>query len=404
MAASRLTTIAALRHRNYRIFWIGVVVSVIGWQVQYLGVGWLVYRLTGSPLYLGLVGLFTAVPTIALTMFGGVLADRMNRLRLLKITQGAAGVSAFVLATLTATDTVQVWHVLLLAAVNGTVQAFDTPARQALLPHLVERADLMNAVALSSVAWQVSRVFGPAIAGLLIAAFGEAMCFYATAFGYAVMVAALGWIKVSAEVAPARQNVWRNMADGLGFVVRTPLFAVIIGLTFMDSIFGASYTTLMPVFARDILEAGAEGYGVLLTAAGVGAIVGTFGIATWGGRVARGRLLLFGPILFGSLLVAFAASRVFGVSMAIIGAMGLANSLYMVTAQTVLQAEVPDALRGRVMGIYGLTWSLTPLGGMVSGTLATVAGAPLAAGLGGLVVVCFAGYVAAAAPQIRRLA
>ena len=404
MAYSRFAAIAALRHRNFRLYWIGVVVSVIGWQLQFLGVGWLVYRITGSPLFLGLVGLFTAAPTIALTLVGGVIADRMNRLHLLKITQATSGVSSFILATLTATGTVQIWHVLLLAAVNGTVQAFDTPARQALLPDLVEKEDLLNAVALSSAAWQVARVVGPALAGALIAIFGEAICFYTTSIGYGVMLLMLTWIKISArKTMTERQNVWRNLVGGLVFVARTPLFAIIIGLTCTNSLFGMSYNTLMPAFARDILHAGARGYGLLMTAGGVGAIIGSFVLATWGARVRRSSLLMAGPILFGSLLVAFASSRNFNVSIAIIAAVGLANTMYMVTGQSILQAEVPNDLRGRVMGLYGLTWSLMPLGGMLGGTVATFAGEQITVGLSGLIVACFAIYIFVTFPQIRRL-
>jgi MFS family permease len=403
LAYARLSAIAALYHRNYRLYWIGVVVSVIGYQLQFIGVGWLVYRMTGSPFYLGLVGLFTAVPTIALSLIGGVIADRVSRLHLLMITQSIAAVSSFVLASLTITGAVQIWHILLLASVNGTFAAFDTPARQAMLPDLVEREDLMNAVALASAAWQVARVVGPAIAGILIAGFGEAVCFYATSIGYGVMLLMILQLKIQIQAAIKHENMWRNLVSGLSFVAKSPLFAIIIGLTFMNSLFGISYITLMPAFARDILHAGAKGYGLLLTAGGIGAIMGSVLIASWGKRARRGFLMMGGSSLFGVLLIAFSLSRNFNAALALVMIAGTANAIYMVVAQTVLQAEVPDELRGRVMGLYGLTWSLIPLGGMLSGTIAALVGSPFAVGLGGFFVMCFTLCVVLAFPHIRRL-
>lgn len=399
-----LKVISALRHRNFRLYWSGVIVSVIGWQVQVIGIGWLVYRLTGSPFYLGLVGLFTALPTISLSLVGGVMADRFDRQRLVLITQAGAGLSSLILATLTVTGIVQVWQVLLLASVNGTVQAFDTPARQALLPDLVEREDLVNAVALSSAAWQLARVVGPALAGGLIAFFSEAVCFYATACGYGIMLLMLLRLKFSKQVLAAQQNLRRNWLAGFSFVARTPLFAIIIGLTLTNSLFGMSYTTLMPAFAKDILKVGPEGYGLLMTAGGLGAIGGSLVIAILSARVKRGRFLITGPLLFGCLLMAFAISRHFNTSLLILGLCGFANALYMVTGQSVLQAEVPNELRGRVMGIYGLTWSMMPLSGMIGGSVASLTGEQLAVGLSGLVVLGVAVYVVSAFPQIRRLA
>lgn len=401
----RFTTIAALRHRNYRLYWTGLVISVIGWQLLYLAQAWLVYRLTDSPFFLGLVGLCASVPTISLTLFGGALADRMNRLRLVIITQSFWAALAFILASLTASGIIEIWHILLISAVNGTIVAFDNPARQALLPALIPLRDLMNAIALSSAAWQMARIMGPAIAGMLVGFFGEAPCFYLTSLGYLVMVFALSQIRLGpAPLVAERPSLWRNLIEGLDFVRKTPLFAILISLTLLDSVFGMAYTILLPVFARDILQVGAHGLGFLMMASGLGAITGTLTIASLGDFRHRGWLVIIASGCFGAFEVLFAFSQHFYLSLAAMAAMGLSNSLYMVTVNTVLQSEVPDELRGRVMSMYGLVWSIMPLGGMVAGMIATVASAPIAVALGGGAVACFALFVAVAMPFIRNLA
>jgi len=268
---SRLQALSALKHRNYRLYWMGSLASIIGFSIMMLAQSWLVYDLTESPLYLGLVGLSTAVPTIAFTLFGGILADRIDRRRLLILTQAASGIAIFILATLTATGLVQVWHILALAAIMGAIQAFDLPTRQAMVPDLVERKDLMNAIALTSTIWQASRIVGPAVAGLLIGLAGLAACFYLTSFGYLVMILALTRLQLAkTERAANRESMLRNLREGLGFIRNSPVFYSLIGMTFFNSLFGMSYVTLMPIFARDILEVGEVGLGLLMSASGVG--------------------------------------------------------------------------------------------------------------------------------------
>lgn len=400
----RLATFAALSSPNYLIFWLGSLVAIIGWQVQYLAQGWLVYRLSDSPLYLGLVGLSSAVPTIALTLFGGVLADRVNRLKLLIYTQLAYAILALALATLTVTGLVEVWHILVIAFANGAVMAFDQPSRQALIPALVERKNLMNAIALNSAAWQVSRIVGPSLGGLLVGLTGEAACFYVTSGGFLMLAGALALVRVESRAPGGNgRGMWHNLTEGLRYIAHTPLFTAIISLTFLDSIFGTGYVTLMPVFARDILAVGAQGMGLLMTASGLGALVATIVIASLGNFRRRGWLLLYGLAGFSLLLFAFALSSWFQLSLALLAGMGFHSSLYMVTANTTLQSEVPDELRGRVMGVYGLTWSLMPLGGLVAGSVATVTSAPFAIGLGATVVAAFAVGVGLFAPLVRRL-
>lgn len=403
MAFSSMPVLSAFGHRNYRLYWFGVLFSVIGYQLQFIGVGWLIYRLTGSPFYLGLVGLFTAVPTITLSLVGGVFADRMSRLHLLIITQCTAASSSLLLGILTMSGNIQVWHILALASVNGAAQAFDTPARQALLPDLVERDDFVNAVAMVSAAWQLSRVIGPALAGVLIASAGEAVCFFLTSFGYVILLVMLVQLRITGRAPLSQHGMWQNLITGLTFVLKTPLFAVIIGLTFMNSLFGVSYVTLMPAFAKDILHVAASGYGMLLTAGGAGAIIGSIVLASIGKRMRRGIVIMGGSAAFGLLLIVFSFTQHFHLAMILVGTAGMANSLYMVLAQTILQAEVPDELRGRVMGLYGMTWSLIPLGGMLLGTIAAFAGPSVTVAIGGFLVAGFSLCVSALFPRIRRL-
>lgn len=407
--SARLRTFSALRHRNYRLYWFGMLVAIIGLQVQMVAQAWLVYDLTGSTALLGMTGLMQAIPTLALTLFGGVLADRVDRRRLIMVTQAGSGLLLLLLATLTATGMVQVWQIFAIAFLTGAISAFDQPARMALVPHLVKREDLMNAIAMGSMVWQSSRIVGPSLAGLLIGLFGVAACFYLTTAGMFVMVLALFAVRVPRVEPPERRpEMLRDLREGVGFVVRDPIFSTLLGLTFFNSLFGMSYATMMAVFARDVLDAGSQGYGFLLGVSGVGALLGATTLASLGNVRRKGPLLLGGAFAFGLLIVLFSLSRVYAVSLGLLFAMGAVNALYMTTVNTQLQALVPDALRGRVMSIYSLTWSLMPLGGFLSGALAArfadpAVGAPVAVGLGGVLVALMALFVALSVPRVRRL-
>lgn len=405
----RLHTFSALRHRNYRLYWLGMLVAIIGLQVQMVAQSWLVYQLTDSPALLGMVGLTQAIPTLVLTLFGGVVADRVDRRRLLLTTQGATGLLLLLLATLVATDHIQLWHIFAVAFLVGAVSAFDQPARMALVPHLVAREDLLNAVAMTSMVWQSSRIVGPALAGLLIGLVGIAPCFYLTTLGVLGMVLALKAVQVPPVAPPAgSRNVLRNLGEGVGYVWRNPIFRSLIGLTFFNSLFGMSYVAMMPVFARDVLAVGSQGYGLLMGVSGVGALIGTTTLASLGNVRHKGPLLLAGAAGFGSFIVLFALSRFYPLSLGLLFCMGAVSSVYMTTVNTLLQSLVPDELRGRVMGIYSLTWSIMPLGGFLSGSIADrfadpAVGAPFAVGLGGTLVALMAVALAVTVPRVRRL-
>ena len=401
----RISALKALKYRNFRLYWLGLLVAILGWQFLTFAQLWLVYELTGSTLYTGAVGGANGIAAICLSLFGGVLADRVDKRRLIIITQSLMALLALTLAVLTATHLVKVWHVLIISAVTGATSAFDNPARQALIPRLIDDpGDLANAVALSSSVWSTTRVIGPALGGVLIASAGPAVCFFITAFGYAVMVMALLRIEVSKlETTRPPASVLSAFAEGWRYVLTNNIFFNLIAITFLNSIFGMSFVYLLPVFAKNILSAGPSGYGFLMTAFGAGAICGVLTVASRGNRGRRGRALLAGNFLFCLMLIAFSFSTWYQVSLGLIALAGFFNSIYMTNVLTMLQGLVPDELRGRVMGIYGLTWSLMPLGGLQSGALANVLEPPLVIAIGGLVILAFAAFVAATNSRIRNL-
>jgi MFS family permease len=404
-AGVRSPTFSALRHPNYRLFWTGQTLSVLGQTMEFVALGWLVYDLTGSAFSLGLTGLAQTAPRIALVMVGGVVADRVDRRWLLILAQAATAALYSALATLVVLELVQVWHVMVLAFLLGALRAFDNPVRQAIVPLLVAQEDIPSAVALGNLAWEVPRLVGPAMAGVLISFIGIGKTFYVAALGFALAMLLYGLMRVDHLVAGGRdRNLLRDMLDGLDFVRRNELFAALIGLVFFNSIFGLSYQLLLPVFARDILQVGSEGFGFLQTSGAVGAVLGSLAVAYLGRANRRGAQALLGAAAFGMLIMGFAWSPWYPLSVGLMFLMGFTNSLYMTTISTVLQMTVPDTYRGRVMALWSLTWSLVPLGGTVSGSIAEFAGAPVAVALGGALVAAVAAIMAVALPRVRRLA
>ena len=401
--AKAMRVLNALRYPNYRSYWFGNLASVSGFQIMMMGQGWLVYELTGSPLYLGYVGLATAIPSILLNLFGGVFADKLNPRRLVLLTQPTSAILMFTLGTLTVLDVVQVWHVMIVAFCTGAVQAFDQPARQSMYPHLLDRKDLMNAVALNSSIWQGTRIVAPSIGGAVIGLVGNHAPFYLAGLGFLTMSLLISRINVSFPVRVSGGSVAQDMVEGISFIRNNSIFSFLIGMTFFNSFFGLAYTQLMPIFAEDILDVGASGMGFLLSVSGVGALLGTFVIASMGDVRRKGLLLIGGATLFGGSLILFALSHWFFVSLGILFVAGFSNSVYSISVMSTLQIMVPDELRGRVMGVYGMTYNMLPLGAMQSGAIANVASAPFAVALGGFAVIAFALGVASTNVRIRRL-
>ena len=399
-----LQALSALQHRNYRLYWLGQLFSVLGQNMEGVAQSWLVLELTDSPLLLGLTGLTFAAPTIALTLVGGVIADRADRRRIMIFSQSASASMFFLLGTLIVIEQVALWHVMSLAFLSGCVRAFDRPSRMALLPQMVPKEDIPNAVAVGGTIWQLNRLVGPAVAGMLIYLIGIGPTYY---FCFcASLTAVCLWLGIrltTVPTTPLAGGVVQHMAEGLNFIRKNEVFYTLIGMTFFNSLFGMSYSILMPVFARSVLDVGSKGFGFLQSAGGAGALIGVLMVAWFSHARGKGRQAILGAIAFGLLVSAFAFSVSFPLSLILALALGVSSQFYMTIISAILQMNLPNQLRGRVMGIYGLTWDLMPVGGMIAGAIAEFAGAPMAVGLGGFMVAGMALAVMVCRPNIRRL-
>ena len=399
-----LQALSALRHRNYRLYWLGQLSSVLAQNMEGVAQGWLVLELTNSPLMLGLTGLAFAAPTIALTLLGGVIADRADRRRIMILSQGVTALTFFAIATLVVLDLITLWHVMALAILSGCVRAFDRPSRMALLPQMVPKEDIANAVAVGGTIWQLNRLVGPALAGMMIYLIGIGPTYY-FCFG-ASLIAVFLWLGIrlaAPSMAPSAGGVMQHMVEGLNFIRHNEIYFIFIAIIFFNSAFGMSYLILMPVFARNVLDVGSQGFGFLQSVGGAGALIGVLAVAWFSHSRGKGLQSLFGAIAFGILLMSFALSKAYPLSLILAFALGVTSQFYMTTISTVLQVNLPNELRGRVMGIYGLAWELMPVGGMIAGAIAEFAGAPVAVGFGGFMVTAMALLVTIFYPSIRRL-
>ena len=399
-----LAAVSALRHRNYRLYWFGQLFSVLAQNMEAVAQSWLVLEMTNSPLLLGLTGLTFSVPTIALTLLGGAVADRTNRKRIMIYSQIGSSVMFLLLAVLVITERVALWHVMTLAFFSGCVKAFDRPSRMALLPQMVPKHDIPNAVAIGGTIWQLNKLVGPALAGMLIylIGIGPTYLFCCAASGIAILL----WLGIRLDgqrIIASAGGLLQNMLEGLHFIRKNEIYYTFIGMTFFNSVFGMSYLILMPVFARDILLVGSEGFGFLQSAGGAGALCGVLLVAYFGQARGKGNQAITGALVFGALLIVFAYSNSYALSLAMACLLGMASQFYMTTIYAILQVNLPDQLRGRVMGIHGLAWELMPVGGMIGGVIAEVSGAPSAVAFGGTMVAGMALLVAIFLPSIRRL-
>jgi len=382
----------ALSSVPYRRFWFGSIASVGSTQLFLLGMAWLVYELSDSALYLGLLGAATAVPTILATLVGGLVADRINRRSVLILTSGTSAILLLILAVLDATELVQVWHALLISALLGLVHGFDFPSRSSIFPALIEPKQMMSAVALNSILWQGSRMIFPAIGGLLIALTDTSLIFVICGIGFIAMVMVLFSIELE-QIIQDKTNPWHEFKDGVRYVLHQRLFLTLILLTWISMFFGTSFLQIMPIFA-DIFHSGERGYGLLISAAGLGSVAGNFFISHFQQSRRLGLLMLSCAALVPFSLVGF--SLVAGTLVNVTGAFWLAcflvvlasalSSVFLVSSMTVLQLKVPDNLRGRVMGIHSITFSMIALGGLTTGVLATIFSAPVAVVIGAVVV------------------
>ncbi len=392
---SRLELILrALHHRNFRLFFSGQLISLIGTWMQAIAQSWLVYRLTGSALLLGAVGFAGQIPVLLLAPVGGIVADRYRRHSIVIGTQTSAMVLALILAALTLGGSIQVWQIFLLSVLLGIVNAFDIPARQAFIVEMVGKEDLMNAIALNSSMFNGARVVGPAIAGILVAKIGEGWCFFANGISYVAVIVGLLLMRLERAAPQVRSgSPIHNMLEGFGFVRKTRPIRTILLLLGLVSFVGMPYAVLMPVFADRILHSGARGLGILMGATGVGALLGALTLAARSGLKGLGRWVGYACAGFGISLALFAFSRSFWISVIFLLPVGFSMMVQMASSNTLIQTMVPDRLRGRVMAVYSMMFmGMAPFGAFFAGSLADRLGAPLTVELGALG--CLAGSLA----------
>ena len=376
----------SLRHRNFRLFLGGQFLSLCGTWIQSVALGWLVLQLSDSAFAVGLVSTLGSLPVLLFTLYGGVVADRANKHRLITVLQSLMLVEALTLAVLTHTGHVSVAAMGALAAALGTLSAFEVPARQAFVVELAGKEDLMNAIALNSSAFNVSRIIGPAIAGVLISTPGIAACFYVNAASYVAVIAGLLMMRLPRGALPIADRGSVGFADGFLYLWRQPWSRALMILTGTFSVFGFAFLPMLPVFAREELKVAAAGYGGLVSAVGVGASAAALFIAGFGHRIRRRLTILLAGGAFGASLLLASFSHVYGVALPLLTLAGMAMVLNNVLTNTLLQTGVPDHLRGRVMGVYSfLILGLAPFGSLQAGYLAEHLGVRVAFATGGVV-------------------
>jgi MFS family permease len=383
--SSRPSLVRALRHRNYRLFASGQLISLIGTWMQTVAESWLVYRLTGSPFLLGAVGFANRIPVFLFSSLGGAIADRYNRHHIVIATQAASMLLASLLAVLTLTHVVQVWHLMAIATLLGIVNAFDIPGRQAFVVELVAREDLQNAIALNSSMFNGARVVGPAVAGVLVAAVGEGWCFFANAVSYIAVLAGLLLMRVPPVAKSERPaSMLAHVAEGFRFVLRSRPIAALLLLLGLVSLMGTPYSVLMPIIADQTFHAGSRGLGILMGAAGVGALFGALTLARRVGLKGYGRSIGWAAIAFGLSMVAFSFMRQFWLGVLFLLPAGFSMMTQMAASNTLVQSMTPNFLRGRVMAVYSMMFmGMAPIGALLAGTLAGWVGATTTVGLGG---------------------
>ncbi len=377
----------ALSHRNYRLFFGGQGISLIGTWMQQIAVGWLVFRLTQSSFLLGVVGFTSRIPTFVFASFAGVLVDRWNRHRLLVATQILSMIQAFILAGLVLTGSVAVWHVILLSLFLGLINAFDVPVRQSFVVEMIERReDLGNAIALNSSMVNGARLVGPSIAGMLIATVGEGMCFLLNGLSFIAVIASLLAMRITPNPRKkVKTPLWHGLKEGFTYAFGFSPIRSLLLLLALVSFMGMPYTVLMPVFAGKILHGGPQALGFLLGATGVGALSGAVFLASRKTVLGLGKIIVIASSLFGIGLIGFSFSRLFWLSLLLMVLTGYGMMVQMTSTNTVLQTIVDEDKRGRVMSFYTMAFmGMVPFGSLFAGTLASVIGTPETVLIGGL--------------------
>ena len=398
-------TFAALRHRNYRLFFFGQLVSLIGTWMQNVAQAWLVYELTNSPFKLGVVSFCAGVPVLLFSLWAGVVADRVPKRPLLVVTQTVMMTLAFILAADMFLGTIQWWHIAIMAFLLGTANAFDGPTRHAFVVEMVGRNELMNAIALNSAMFNTARIVGPALAGIILAAVGAAWCFVLNGVSFLAVIAGLVLMDVKPYVgAIPTESPLKQMREGVSYIWHHPTVRPLITLVAVSNMFALGYMALLPAFAQDVLHAGKVGYGFMSTAIGVGALAGALVIASLGNYQRKGLILTAGNLLFPVMVIALSLSKSFHLTMGCLVVAGFGFMAQNATANTLVQTTVPDTLRGRVMSVYMMVFlGFFPIGSLIAGAMAERFGVPVGAAFGGIVALAYGIYLAWRAPEIRAL-
>jgi len=396
----------ALRFRNYRLFFGGQLISLIGTWMQQIALTWLVYRLTNSAFLLGLVGFAGQLPMFLLGPLAGVIADRFNKQRIVIITQTLSMIQAGILAVLTLTGTIAVWHIMVLSVFLGLINAFDMPTRQSFLLEMIENKDeLGNAIALNSSMFNGARLVGPAIAGLVIAAIGEGLCFFLNAVSYIAVIIALLAMKLPPRHHHQKKSrgMMVEFKEGFRYVIGFSTIRNILLLIALVSLAGMPYTVLMPIFAKDILQGGAHTLGFLMGAVGVGALSGALILASRKNIIGLSRWIPFSATVFGAGIIGFSFSRALPLSLVLLFIAGLGMMVQIASSNTIMQTIADDDKRGRVMSFYTMSFvGMTPFGSLLAGSLASSIGAPSTVFISGIVCIAGAIIFALQLPALRK--
>ena len=396
---------SSLKVKNFRIYWLGMFISLIGTWIQTVAQSWLVFDLTKSAFLLGLTGFLGSIPVSLLSLFGGVAADRMNKKSIILFTQTAFMFLAFILAILTQMKLITPAQIMVIAVLNGVAMAFDAPSRQALVIELVGKEHLFNAISLNSVAFNSSRIIGPALAGILVAFIGMSGCFYINGISFMAVIIALLLVRLNNNRLITRNNTAiKDIIDGLNFLKSNRLIMILITMVGIMSLFGATYAILMPIFANDILKVGVKGLGLLMSSTGFGALIAALILARLGDFNYKGKFLVLSGMIFSVSLILFSLSKVYVLSLITLAFIGGSSVAAIALINTLLQVKVPDAFRGRVMGVFMLTFAgIMPFGNLISGWLAQVWGVSAAVMISGIICSVLFIIINIFYPEIRNI-
>jgi MFS family permease len=397
---------SSLRHRDYRYLWSGTLMMSAGQWVQQVTLGWLIYDLTGNSMLLGALNGLRALPFLITGPMAGVAADRMDRRKLLLRTQWVLVATALLFGLLVGSPFLQVWHIFVFTLITGVAWTITEPVRMSMIPNVVPKVDLANAIALNSGGFNLMKVLGPALGGALIAWFGAAENFFVQAVAYSGVLAMIYWMHIPPHRSNATKSAtaFANLKEGFTYVWSTPAVLALMTLAYVPRVFAVPYQTLMPVFQKDVLKIGPEGLGLLMAAPGVGAVIAVLTLASIGHRIKRqGQFLLASIVVLGFFLIVFSQITYFPLALLSLVILGSFQMFFLASTATILQMIVPDQLRGRVLSLYMLDRGFMPLGAMFAGTTAHFIGAPFTVMTMGAIVIILTALVAWRIPAIRRL-